>query len=82
MCASRISRFVGSSTLPKNSVEVILGTSMTYKRSRRKPDLFSLLLIVVVVGMAVTLGYQINVYYGGDAVPIAKQAPTASGVGG
>jgi hypothetical protein len=55
---------------------------MTYKRSRRKPDLFSLLLIVVVVGMAVTLGYQINVYYGGDAVPIAKQAPTASGVGG
>jgi hypothetical protein len=55
---------------------------MTYKRSRRKPDLFSLLLIVVVLGMSVTLAYQINLYYGGDAVPIAKQAPAANGVGG
>ena len=55
---------------------------MTYKRSRRKPDLFSLLLIVVVLGMSVTLAYQINLYYGADAVPIAKRAPAANGVGG
>jgi hypothetical protein len=55
---------------------------MTYKRSRRKPDLFSLVLISVTLGMSVTLAYQINVYYGGVAVPIAKQGPVASGVGG
>jgi len=55
---------------------------MTSKRSRRKPDLFSLLLIIVVVGMAATLAYQINVYYGADAVPIARQGPTVGAVGG
>jgi hypothetical protein len=55
---------------------------MTYKRSRRKLDLFSLVLIVVALGMSVTVAYQINVYYGGSAVPIAKQAPAAPGVGG
>ena len=55
---------------------------MTYKRNRRKPDLFSVLLIVVVLGMSVTLVYQIDVYYGGNAVPIAKQAPARGAVGG
>ena len=60
----------------------MFGTSMTYKRSRRKPDLFSLLLIVVTLGMSVTLAYQINVYYGGAPVPIARQGPAAAGVGG
>lgn len=67
---------------PQPITEAILGTFMNSKRSRRKPDLFSLLLIVVVVGMSVTLAYQINVYYGGGSVPIAKQAPPAGGVGG
>ena len=61
---------------------MIFGTVMTYKRSRRKPDLFSLLLIVVTLGMSVTLAYQINVYYGGAPVPIARQGPAATGVGG
>lgn len=50
---------------------------MSYKRSRRKPDLFSLLLIAVVLGMSLTLAYQVNLYYGADTVPIAKQAPAA-----
>lgn len=54
---------------------------MTYKRSRRKPDLFSLVLIVVVLGVSITVAYQINVYYGGDDVPIAKQEPSARGGG-
>lgn len=54
---------------------------MSSKRYRRKPDLFSILLLVVAVGMSATLAYQINVYYGGDPVPIAKQAPH-TGVGG
>jgi hypothetical protein len=53
-----------------------------YKSPRRKPDLFALLLIVVAVGMSVTLAYQINIYYGADAVPIARQAPSAGGIGG
>ncbi len=55
---------------------------MTHKHSRRKPDLFSLLLIVVTLGMSATLAYQINVYYGGAPVPIARQGPAGSGVGG
>lgn len=55
---------------------------MTYKRSRRKPDLFSVLLIVVALGMSVTLAYQINLYYGAASVPIAKQSPSPGGVGG
>lgn len=55
---------------------------MIHKRSRRKPDLFALLLIVVTLGMSVTLAYQINVYYGGVPVPIARQGPAATGVGG
>lgn len=54
---------------------------MTYKRSRRKPDLFSLVLIVVALGVTATVAYQINVYYGGDAVPMAKQTPPP-GAGG
>lgn len=55
---------------------------MTNKHSRRKPDLFSLLLIVVTLGMSATLAYQVNVYYGGAPVPIARQGPTGNGVGG
>ncbi|HYN77136.1 MAG TPA: hypothetical protein VES73_05015 [Lamprocystis sp. (in: g-proteobacteria)] len=55
---------------------------MPYKRNRRKPDLFSLVLIAVVLGMSVTLAYQIDVYYGGVAVPIAKQAPAPGADGG
>jgi len=55
---------------------------MISKRCRRKPDLFSVLLLLVALGMSVTLAYQINVYYGAEQVPIAKQAPTAGAVGG
>lgn len=55
---------------------------MTHKRRRPKPDLFSLLLIIVTLGMSVTLTYQINVYYGGAQVPIARQGPGSGGAGG
>jgi len=46
---------------------------MISKRGRHKPDLFSLLLILVALGMSATLAYQVNVYFGADQVPIAKQ---------
>ena len=55
---------------------------MSLKRHRRKPDLFAVLLIVLTLGMSVTLAYQINVYYGANAVPIAKQAPSGARAGG
>jgi hypothetical protein len=50
---------------------------MATNRSRRKPDLLALLLIAVVVGMSLTIAYQVNLYYGVDAVPIANQDPKA-----
>ena len=46
---------------------------MATKRSRRKPDLLALLLIAVVVGMSLTIAYQVNLYYGAETVPIANQ---------
>ncbi len=63
-------------------IQYFVGTSMFYERKRRKPDLFSVLLILVTLGMSVTLAYQINVYYGVDRIPIAKQTQTAGSVGG
>ena len=48
---------------------------MSPKRSHRKPDLLSLLLIAVVLGMSLTVAYQVNLYYGAEAVPIANQDP-------
>lgn len=46
--------------------------SMVYKNRRPGPDLFSLLLVAVALGMSVTLAYQVNVYYGGGtSAPIA-----------
>jgi len=55
---------------------------MFQKRKRRRPDLFSVFLILVTVGMSVTLAYQISVYYGVDQIPIAKRTPTVNSVGG
>ena len=56
--------------------------AMIPKYCRRKPDLFSVLLIVVALGMSVTLAFQINVYYGADQVPLAKRAPSVGAIGG
>ena len=55
---------------------------MSFKRSRQKPDLFSVLLVAVALGMSVTLAYQINVYYGVSDVPIATQTPAGPRPGG
>jgi hypothetical protein len=55
---------------------------MSSKRCRRKPDLFSVVVMLVALGMTMTLAYQINVYYGGDEVPIAERAPVERTIGG
>lgn len=56
--------------------------TMNHKTCRRKTDLFSLVVIVVALAMTATIAYQVNVYYGAQAVPIAKQTPAPGGVGG
>jgi len=55
---------------------------MHSKRSRRRPDLFSILVAVVVIGLTLTVGYQINLYYGDQEPPMAEQAPAAGPVDG
>ncbi len=55
---------------------------MSLKRSRHKPDLFSVLLVSLALGMSVTLAYQVSVYYGASAVPIATSSPAGSRPGG
>ena len=71
-------------TIPWKILETLrpAGTSMNSKRCRRKPDLFSVLILVVALGVSVTVAYQVNVYYGGHPVPIARQASMAGSVGG
>jgi len=69
------------STLEK-LLERFASASMIPIRSRHKPDLFSVLLIVLALGMSVTLAYQVNVYYGANAVAIAKQTPAGPRSGG
>lgn len=61
---------------------MIAGMSINSRRNRRKPDLFSILLVAVTLGMSVTLAYQVNLYHGSGQLPLAKQAPPPSGVGG
>jgi hypothetical protein len=55
---------------------------MSYRRRRSKPDLFNMLLILVLVGMSVTLAYQISVYHGQSEVPVARQPAVRDDVGG
>lgn len=59
----------------------VVGNPMSRKRNPRKPDFFSVLLLVVAVGMTMTIAYQVNVFYGGDRIPIAGQGAAAR-VGG
>ncbi|WP_176722316.1 hypothetical protein [Candidatus Thiosymbion oneisti] len=56
--------------------------SMFQEPKRRRLDLFSVLLILVTLGMSVTLAYQVSVYYGVDRISIAKRTPTVSSIGG
>lgn len=55
---------------------------MILKRPGRRPNGFKAVVLVLVIGMAVTLGYQINLYYGEQAQPMAERAPGGPAVGG
>jgi hypothetical protein len=43
---------------------------MSFKR-RQKIDLFSLLLIVVAMGLSLTIAYQLHLFYGNPPLPVA-----------
>lgn len=45
---------------------------MSYKR-RHKLDLFSVLLIVVAMGLSLTLAYQVHLFYGNGELPVASE---------
>ena len=51
-------------------------------KSRRKPDFFAVLLLVVALGVSATLAYQLHVYAGGERLPLAQHNPPPSLVGG
>lgn len=55
---------------------------MNPKHRHRKPDLFSLVVILLALGMTATIAYQVNVYYGADRIPIAEQTPSSGIFGG
>lgn len=50
------------------------GESMSPKRRSRRPDLFRVLLVMLAVGMTLTLGYQLSLYYSAQVQPVAEQA--------
>jgi hypothetical protein len=51
---------------------------MRTRRAHRKPDLFSVLLVVVTLGMSVTIAYQVNIYMNAGELSIAKQEQTSA----
>lgn len=55
---------------------------MSLTPRRRKRDPLNMLILAVVIGMAVTLFYQVQVYYGADRIPFARQAPVDRVIGG
>ena len=55
---------------------------MSLSPRRRKRDPLNMLILAVVIGMAVTLFYQVQVYYGADRVPFARQVPVDRVFGG
>jgi len=49
---------------------------------RRRVDPFSALLVAVIVGMALTLGYQLSLYHGRQAAPVAERSGAGPAIGG
>ncbi|UHD14591.1 hypothetical protein [Thiocapsa bogorovii] len=55
---------------------------MRSKSSPPKPDLVVLVIAFALIGMAVTLAYQIGLYANVERAPIAKQAVAPKDFGG
>jgi hypothetical protein len=55
---------------------------MSPKRRSRRPDLFRLLLVTLAVGMTLTLGYQLSLYYAAQVQPVAERAAAPAIVDG
>lgn len=55
---------------------------MSPKRHGRRPDLFKILLAGLSIGMTLTLGYQVSLYYGAQVQPVAERVPTQSIIDG
>ena len=66
----------------QNPTLVVPRRLMSLSPRRRKRDLLNMLILAVVIGMAVTLFYQVQVYYGADRIPFARQAPADRAFGG
>lgn len=59
----------------------LLSKSMSYKR-RQKIDLFSLLLVVVTMGLFLTVAYQLHLFYGNGDLPVANELSARSAADG
>lgn len=46
---------------------------MFRKSPRRKPDLFSTLVLVVAIGLSVTIAYQLSAYHESGVLPVAER---------
>jgi hypothetical protein len=55
---------------------------MSPKRRSRRPDLFRLLLVTLAIGMTLTLGYQMSLYYGAQVQPVAERAASPAIIDG
>lgn len=55
---------------------------MSPKRHGRRPDLFKILLAGLSVGMTLTLGYQVSLYYGAQVQPMAERVSSQSIIDG
>lgn len=49
------------------------GSSMFRKSPRRKPDLFSALVLVVAIGLSASIAYQLSAYRDSGVLPLAER---------
>ncbi|ESQ15745.1 MAG: hypothetical protein N838_07380 [Thiohalocapsa sp. PB-PSB1] len=55
---------------------------MSHRSRGRRFDPFALLIAALVIGMSLTLAYQFSLYHGKASLPMAKESPADSVVGG
>jgi hypothetical protein len=77
-----VSVISGPAPYSKYPTLVVPRRLMSLSPRRRKRDPLNMLILAVVIGMAVTLFYQVQVYYGADRIPFVRQAPVDRVFGG